>query len=280
MKRPIVNLLCVLFVFCLSSLNAQIIIKVISGYVLIDKDTGIGKLNEEIKVYRLKGDGVVTVGQVRILRFQDGKTGAQVVREEPGFKIGVGDFVVEKRSDEVTAPRVVPKRTILDKPSGRIPRKRKKSGSVGVHLGILIPASNLEDTFENSYSLGVTLKLITVGNHSIFVDAAYPILKMMPNGTVDTKSSLYLVHLVDHIRMRNRIHWDVGGGIYYLSWSVAGQDAKESELYTGFFIGFSVDFTGSSGITFSPTIRYHAYKVETDWFEFIVGGMNVYFSVF
>jgi len=264
----------------LSLLHSQVIVKVIPGYVLIDTDTGIGRLNEVIKVYRLKDDGLITVGRVRILRFQDGKTGAQIVSEESGHKISVGDFVGEKRTDAKRTSKASSKRS-SETSEQNVPRWRGDA-RVGVHLGRFVPASSLEDTFENSYSLGLSLRLLTAGRHTFTLDGTCPVLRTASVWSGDVESSLYMVHLVDHIRSGYRIHWDIGGGIYYSRWSamVNGQTIKSTDSYTGFFVGLSVDFGGSSWGVFSPMVRYHAYKVEEDWYEFVIGGVNVYFSVF
>ena len=58
------------------------------------------------------------------------------------------------------------------------------------------------------------------------------------------------------------------------------QTLEDTDSYTGFFVGLSVDLGGSSWGTFSPMVRYHAYKAEEDWYEFVIGGVNVYFSIF
>lgn len=254
-------------ILCFSSLNAQVIIKVIPGYVLIDTDTGIGDLNEKIEVYRLKGDGVIPVGQVRIIRFRQGQTAAKIVSMESGFAIIVGDFVSEKKLDDAAI--------------SQIPMEQKNVNG-GLHGGRFLPSSNLENSLENSYSLGVFLKLITLENHSFFVEVSYPLLKNKYAGTNDIESTMILVHISDHIRLGNRIHWDVGGGLYYSQMSVNmnGQSIDKSESYTGFFVGLSVDFTNASRFIFSPALRYHAYKTEINWNEFIISGVNVYFSLF
>lgn len=280
MRRRVACFLLCFSMWSLSSLHSQIIIKVIRGYVLVDTDTGIGRLNEVIKVYRLKDDGLITVCRVRILRFQDGKTGAQIISEEPGYKISVGDFVGEKRTDAKRAPKTSSRRS-AETSEQNVPRRRGDA-RVGVHLGRFVPASNLEDVFENSYSLGLSLKLLAAGRHTFTLDGTCPVLRTASVGSGDVESSLYMVHLVDHIRSGYRIHWDIGGGIYYSRWSatVNRQTIKSTDSYTGFFVGFSVDFGGSSWGTFSPMVRYHAYKAEEDWYEFVIGGVNVYFSVF
>ena len=252
---------------CFSSLNAQIIIKVIPGYVLINRDTGIGNLNEKIKVYRFQGDRMIPVGQVRIIRFHQGQTAAKIVSVEPGLKIVVGDFVSEKKHDDASISQIFTK---------------QKNVNGGLHGGRFLPSSNLENSFEDSYSLGAFFKLVTLKNHSFFVEVSYPLLKNKFAGTNDIESSMVLVHISDHIRLGNRIHWDVGGGLYYSKMSVNlnGQSIDESESYSGFFVGLSVDFTNPSRFTFSPAIRYHAYKTEINWNEFIISGINVYFSIF
>ena len=275
-------LLCCSLVLCVPISKAQSIIRVIPNYVLIDTDTGIGKLKEKIKVYRSTDDEIITIGEVQILAFRDGMTAARIVGLQPGLDIAVGDFVELKSTEPSDISQADKEDRDRDQSADQLYDERRKMNRAGVHIGRFIPSSHLENTFENSFSLGISFKLMDVRPHSIFIDATYPILNENLANTSNIKSSLYLLHLLDSIQVGQRIHFDVGGGIYYSSVSggMNGQLMKESEPYFGFFLGLSMDFIGALGWTFCPLVRYHTYKVETDWNEFLVGGMNVYFSIF
>ncbi|MBN2103547.1 tetratricopeptide repeat protein [bacterium] len=76
-----------------SYLFSQNIVKKIPGFVLIDTDLGIGKLNDKIKVYRQIGNTNIEIGIVELLRFQDGKSGARIIKEFENYHIELGDRV-------------------------------------------------------------------------------------------------------------------------------------------------------------------------------------------
>ena len=118
--------------------------------------------------------------------------------------------------------------------------------------------------------------------HHLYVDATYPVLKSKIAGVELNPSSLYVLNVVDHIRLGERIHFDMGAGLYFSGGSntSGGQSNKETSTSSGFFLGLSLDFLSLSGWLFSPRVRYHAYHLNGNWNEFALGGMNVYFSLF
>ncbi len=200
------------------------------------------------------------------------------MKENRGYTILKGDFVSEKNKKNLgysssRSPQPIPgNRTETPKPSPN------KTDRFGVHIGRFLPSSHLENNYLPSFTIGAYAKLLTFWNHSIFVDITYPFLKMPTDRTSNIETSLFLAHLVDHIRMGNRIHFDVGGGLYYSKWedSVSGEIGSNSN--PGFFMGFSLDFFNPIGLTFTPMIRYHNYHQESNWIEFVVGGLNLSYS--
>ncbi len=270
--------ICILSSLVLSpvALRAQKVIRIIEDYVLIDTDIGIGGLREEIPVYRSIDGSIVTVGQVRIVSFRDGLTAAKVVSTEPGFEIRAEDYVRFNSLDALPEeePQVVIRTETVS--------QGKNDPIFGIHLGMFLPASYLDNTFSSSFSLGLSVKLMDADRHHFYVDATYPVLKTKVAGAEWGPSSLYVLNIVDHIQMGERIHFDVGGGLYIPSGSDQsnGQSNSEPGTRAGFFLGLSIDFFSLSGWLFSPRVRYHAYNSTGDWNEFAVGGLNVYFSIF
>jgi len=69
------------------------IVRRVSDYILVGTDQGVGAVNDEIAVYRMTDSGVVQVGKMKIVRFQNGQTAARVTEEKEGYQIAVGDIV-------------------------------------------------------------------------------------------------------------------------------------------------------------------------------------------
>lgn len=268
-KRSILLICCI--TLCMAPLNAQTVIRIVSGYVLIDTDTGIGKVDEIIAVYRLIDEKIMTIGQVRIVTFRQGLTAVKIINLEPGLDVAPGDYVKLKGFDDS-----------IDKSISATQDRNRDIPIIGVHFGRFLPSSNLDNTFENSFSLGISLKLMHADRHAFFADITYPILRTDLSETNHTKSTLYSLNIVDHIRMGQMIHFDIGGGLYFSKGSITanGQSVEESKSCIGFFLGLSLDFISTSGWLFSPMVRVHMYKPYDEWNEFIVCGMNVRFSIF
>ncbi len=254
------------------SLHAQYITKIIPQYVLINSDTGVGEKNEQVDVYRLVGERIVHVGKVQILTFEQGKAAAKIIYVNPGMQIVVGDFVrpgssVTRAGNQTNRP---------------LSSNRNVHDQLGIHLARFVPASNLESGFQNSYNIGASFKLIGLYNHSFYVDVSYPLMEFQPELSNTIQSSLLILQLSDRIRVWDRIYYNIGFGFYRstLSGNVTGIAFNETQSYSGFFVGLSMDLLNSSFMTIAPSIRMHTYNIEGDWAEFVVGGVNVYFSVF
>jgi len=267
-----------LFPITISPLYSQIVIKTIPNYVLIDTDKNIGKLNEVVNIYRLKGDRVVYVGKVKILKFANGKTGAKVVHTEKGYRIKKGDFVVKKGSGNFKNLNNI---IVVKKEKSQIPRSDRDhpKNLLGISFGRFLPSSNLENRFVNAYSMGLNIRLFGFGSHSIFIDGQYPILKS--KDSVDLNFSMMLVHLVDHIRIGEWIHFDIGGGLYSFTTesNIQNQSISTTSSNRGFFIGFSIDIDIFKQVTYSPNIRYHVYENSGQWNEFVITGISVNFPI-
>lgn len=79
-----------------ASLHGQTVIKMVSGYVLLDTDYGIGKKGKTIEVFRHSGGSEFSVGKVKILRLQKGLCAAKIIEEAAPYRIRLGDFVHAK----------------------------------------------------------------------------------------------------------------------------------------------------------------------------------------
>lgn len=267
-----------ILLFSFSFLSAQVITKVVDKYVLIDKDAGVGKLNEKVKVYRIVGNDVISVGQVQILKFQNGKAAAKILKLNRGFQIQKGDFISMNKSKPPLAAQPYSGHSGSGEKSIKQVDMRSKTDRLGIHIGRFMPSSHFENIYVNSFSLGGYYKFVTLGNHSYFFEVDFPILKSPENEISDEKTSLLLCHLVDHIQMGGRIHFDLGGGVTYKTMKNEQTGMTESGTYFGFFLGFSVDFFSQLSMTFSPMIRYHTYSEASRWNEFVIAGLNISYS--
>jgi hypothetical protein len=94
--------------FCsVSGLVAQTIIKVQSGYVLIDTDRDIGGMKQRLHIYRVDQGQLMHVGFAQTVAFRNGKTAAVILKEHEGFKMKVGDFISLREIDAVDMAGVV-----------------------------------------------------------------------------------------------------------------------------------------------------------------------------
>jgi hypothetical protein len=278
MRRQIIRFVLILFTICITSAHAQIIIKTVKEYVLIDTDTNIGSLNEKIRVYRLHRKDVIDVGQIQIVKFKDGKTAAKIIKENRGFRILKGDFVSEKKKTGFGYSQSASSGQI-SKSNTKTPVKAlQKTDRLGVHIGRFLPSSHLENDYLPCYTIGGYIRLIRIWNHSFFINATVPLLKMAPDRNMYLETNMFFLNVVDHIRVGKRIHFDVGGGLYYYKWENPTTGESGSDSYTGFSLGLSLDFFSPIGITLSPMIRCHTYLQDDEWREFIVGGMNLSYS--
>jgi len=90
----------ILFLILISiDVRSQEIIKIVHPYVLIKGNINIGKLNDEVDVYRKEGGKDIKVSKVQLVKFVDGKTAAKILEEK--YKIMIGDFV-ESKKDEIS----------------------------------------------------------------------------------------------------------------------------------------------------------------------------------
>ena len=271
-----------------SGLHAQHVVRVVEGYILIDTDKGLGNPEAFIWISRIQGNRMISVGRARIIKFHGGRTAARVVSSVSGRKPRVNDIASVSQLTNVDVgsyssipkmdPDTPPRRALVSETRSHIPRTDR----FGLHLGRLMPASHLEYRFENSLSLGGFVKLLRAGKHRIYLDLFYPLFRMRTPGAADADFSLLIIQLMDHVQMMGLIHYDFGAGLYQsrLHSSLSGRTVIVNKSYFGFFLGLSLDFPAASNVTLSPSIRVHTYQADSEWMEFVFGGLNVYFSIF
>lgn len=93
--------LILLFFLISTSCFSQRITKIVESYVLIDTDKNIGKKDDEIIVQRLDHNmNIINIGKLRIVKFAQGKTAAQIIKEYEGYKITVGDYLEQHFKNE------------------------------------------------------------------------------------------------------------------------------------------------------------------------------------
>jgi hypothetical protein len=85
----------VLFLILTGHASAQKIIKIVSGYVLVDVGPSSGlSIEDQVPVYRKTEAGTISKkGEIRIVRFDQGKCAGKIMKESSGDPISVGDFI-------------------------------------------------------------------------------------------------------------------------------------------------------------------------------------------
>lgn len=89
----LMGILCILFAIQSGFADGRII-RLAGKYVLIDTDVGIGKIGDKVHVYRLTAeDGLVEVGQLKLVKFSNGKAAARILKIKQGINLEVEDIV-------------------------------------------------------------------------------------------------------------------------------------------------------------------------------------------
>lgn len=90
-----------LFIFSLqNNLNAQEIVKIIDNYGLINlgKNSGLNE-GDKLRLFRKLDTGeIITVGKIEIIKFQNDKCVAKIIKEYSPYIVSLGDFLVIKHS--------------------------------------------------------------------------------------------------------------------------------------------------------------------------------------
>jgi hypothetical protein len=96
MRRHFISVIlvvCVLFAVQTGFADGRII-KFAGRYVLIDTDVGIGKVGDKLNAYRLTAeDGLVEIGQLRLVKLANGKAAARIVKTKQGANLQIDDIV-------------------------------------------------------------------------------------------------------------------------------------------------------------------------------------------
>jgi hypothetical protein len=272
------SLIICFILFFIQSSTAQIIQKIIKDFVLIDTDQGIGRIQDVVNIYRFNGQTYQLIGRVRLLKFQQGKAAGKIIFTEPGRIVKIGDRVysIEGKSEGYQKDSVA--EWIQETTRAERSKLPVNDNRVGIHIGEFLPAAHFQALYNPSFSLGLWIKLAQLKRHSFYMQFTYPFLQK----SVDSESNptFFILSLANRIRVGDFIHYELGGGLYHYNISAITSSPIPSKSNAGFFAGLSVDFPTSMGFTLSPSIRYHTFHREEVWIEFMIGGLNVYFSLF
>jgi hypothetical protein len=100
-------ILCIFFISCTAA-SAQSIIGILENYVLINTDTGIGKISDEVNVQRRVDGNLITVGRIKLSKFKSARATGKIVEEFDPYKIKAGDFLEVPKSEELIEPAPQP----------------------------------------------------------------------------------------------------------------------------------------------------------------------------
>ena len=67
--------------------------KVVQDYVLVEGDVGQGRVGEAVAIRRRSGKELMSVGTIRVVKVQAGKTVGRIVAQFDPLRISVGDFI-------------------------------------------------------------------------------------------------------------------------------------------------------------------------------------------
>lgn len=147
-------LLMVALSFC--SVKAQHIVKMLSNYVLIDTDVGIGRIHDKITIQRKVGDYIINVGVVQIVKFRDGKTAAKIVKEFHPFQIG--DFVEDKYVETASKITKAPSQNYV-----KTETREGKSPTVAFLLSFILTGAG--QYYNGDVKKGVIQELLVIGGY-------------------------------------------------------------------------------------------------------------------
>lgn len=316
MKKNNIFLVMTLSLLLSSFAFSQRVSKVIPGYLLIDTDKNLGKLNQLIKIYRQTDEGHIFIGKAKIIKFDQGKTGAKIIFIKAGYSIKIGDLAGKNGTDKIDIPllntngfdtvydesKTDREPILFDKKQNSIKedddirsenpypsysdssvpvsfRERKDNGYI--HLGLFTPGSQLDGLTNNSFSLGLAYNFTPLQNHGFMIDFTVPFLLKKSS---EVTSSLFILQFFDHMRLGERTHYDFGLGLYFSSTQIKSTDTetdiKNSGAYFGFSMGISLNAFILNKIAFTPAIRCHTYKADETWNVFALFDINGHFSIF
>jgi hypothetical protein len=75
------------------------VIRVVSEYALVDPGSERWERDAILQVRRLTDQGLIDIGEMRILRFENGKAGVKILHEVSSFRVMPGDFASLKTSN-------------------------------------------------------------------------------------------------------------------------------------------------------------------------------------
>jgi hypothetical protein len=260
------------------NLSAQEIIKVVPKFVLIDTDQDIGKLGDEIGVYRDTKEGRIKVGEIQILKFSNGQTGAKIVWIEPGLSISVGDRV---QNEEMLSQSNFPLDEEEDIYVDQTERTSDPPGRLAIGISRFVPAQDLDRILIPSFCISASFRIGQIGPHYFYAGLDYPILNEKSSMSNVSSPSLWSLHVRDHIRVIHRIYYDMGAGLYNSKIPAASSSSQStsSSSQMGFLLGMSVDLQDLSSIPMIPFVQCHMYQTDSEWQLYAIAGLSFHLSI-
>ena len=307
MKRPY-GIIVLLFTLLSLSLYGQTILKVESGFALIDTDKNIGKVSQKLHVYRIEEGQVMHIGQVKIIEFRYGKTAARVLKENPGFKIAAGDFISKRELDAVEMAGVA----------------AAKKGQPKT------PVKQLQDEARTDiYNEPIKEKPVTQGDVENTIITGESVERKAPESRVRTRREAGLLHigLFGGVNVpatlqstyktspsfgaavrffgRSRHTLILDFKLNFLNHQTSGNEGSslssillnyhaaagffiKTDLGIGYVFGESSSLAGSLGLSMdfflgrfllSPGFQLVMYKSTDEWHGYLTGGITLYFGV-
>jgi len=278
--------LLILILFMTAAGISQTIEKVIPGYVLIKADVAVGQVGDVVRVYRFSPRGIRYIGSVKIIRFADNKAAAKIIQEVEGLNIKEGDYISLRIPKILINPEAL--RTVdrdLRRTNAAVAsddyHKYDTTTNTQISVGRVVPGPLFSETLKASYTVGAAVRIKTFPRHALYLDILYPFFQSRDTFS-DIKQTLFMIYVTEHIRLRDRMYYQVGAGFNFAGTSVTDQSGTRNinDTHMGFFLGTDLEVYRSSGWTAAPSVRLYAYKSDTGWHEFATAGLNINFRLF
>jgi len=273
MRNVLKMLMAISILSGLENVFAQKIIKVVPKFVLIDTDQNIGKLGDELNVYRDTSTGRIKVGKIKLLKFSNGQTGARIVWIEPGLSVSVGDIVQKDEMVSQTNFLFDEKKNIYNDQTERI---YDPPGRFGIGISRFVPAQDLDRIIVSSFCINASFRIGQLDPHYFFISIDYPILDVKSSLNDVSSPSLWSLHFGDHFRVINYIYYDMGAGLYNSKIPEVGDSSRNasSSSKMGFFLGMSVDLHDLISVPITPFVQSHMYETDSDWQLYAIAGIT------
>ena len=236
--------LCVLILFFvfISPVFPQKIIKIQRPIVLIDTDQNIGKIGDVLLVQRILADFILDIGKIKILKFDNSQTAAQIMSEVQGYSISIGDVV---RTSKISNGKesISPQKKHLP----------TYNFLIGISSGALIPLGTMSNGHTPSFKFGL--------NFGYYTDTFLNLFGEIDVSSLNGDAKLYWIGLALRLKMNQKIHLDILGGVYGSSVGATylGNPGNKADGFFGIGIGPSIRLIDLKIINIFITSRLNIY---------------------